>query len=66
VHMRTTDCYGKLLMNLNEFLTLQHYVAGRLDLPTGIYCQFVDSLHFHAKDASAVDRLVGLIEAGLT
>jgi thymidylate synthase len=63
VHMRTTGCYGKLLMNVNEFLTLQHHVAGRLGSATGIYRQFVDSLHFHTKDADAVDRLVGRIEA---
>jgi thymidylate synthase len=66
VHMRTTDCYGKLLMNLNEFLTLQHYVAGRLDIPTGVYCQFIDSLHFHTKDSTAVDHLAEQIKADLT
>lgn len=66
VHMRTTDCYGKLLMNMNEFLELQHHVADRLTLPTGVYRQFVDSLHFHTKDATAVDRLVGMIEADLS
>ena len=66
VHMRTTDCYGKLLMNVNEFLTLQHFVAGELNLPTGVYRQFVDSLHFHAKDASAVDALISMIKAETT
>jgi thymidylate synthase len=66
VQMRTTDCYGKLLMNMNEFLELQHHVAGKLALPTGVYCQFVDSLHFHTKDASVVDRLAGTIESDLS
>ncbi|MBI3410427.1 MAG: hypothetical protein HY040_18975 [Planctomycetes bacterium] len=65
VHMRTTDCYGKLLMNVNEFLALQHYVGSRLGLSTGVYCQFVDSLHFHTKDADAVDRLAGVMKADL-
>jgi thymidylate synthase len=66
VHMRATDCYGKLLMNMNEFLELQHHVAYRLGLPTGAYRQFVDSLHFHVKDAAAVDRLLAMIEATLS
>jgi len=61
VHMRTSDCYGKLLMNMNEFLELQHYVAGRLGLPTGMYRQFVDSLHFHINDANAVDKLAAVL-----
>jgi thymidylate synthase len=63
VHMRTTDCYGKLLMNVNEFLGLQHYVARRLGVPTGVHRQFTDSLHFHMNDAIAVNRLVELIRA---
>jgi thymidylate synthase len=63
VHMRTADCYGKLLMNLNEFLVLQHHVAAQLRSPTGMYRQFVDSLHFHTKDADAVDHLVTTIQA---
>lgn len=62
VHMRTTDCYGKLLMNVNEFLELQHHVGTRLGLPAGVYCQFVDSLHFHTKDTDAVDRLAVAIK----
>jgi thymidylate synthase len=58
VHMRTSDCYGKLLLNINEFIALQEHVAVQLSpVRIGIYRQFVDSLHFHEKDSMAVDAL---------
>ncbi|QWR77826.1 thymidylate synthase [Candidatus Magnetomonas plexicatena] len=61
VHMRTSDCYGKLLMNFNEFIAIQKYVAEKISLKTGKYVQFIDSLHFHMKDRDDVDRLYKLI-----
>ncbi|MBN1578415.1 MAG: hypothetical protein JW913_17775 [Chitinispirillaceae bacterium] len=54
VHMRTADCYGKLLMNFNEFISLQKHVAKELLLNHGSYVHFVDSLHFHEKDGKSV------------
>jgi thymidylate synthase len=56
VHMRTTDCYGKLLLNFNEFIALQIDVAKRLSLGLGYYRQFIDSLHFHEHDTKLVDE----------
>ncbi|MCK4764859.1 MAG: hypothetical protein KAW12_21855 [Candidatus Aminicenantes bacterium] len=56
VHMRTTDCYGKLLLNFNEFIAIQIYVANRLSLGLGLYRHFIDSLHFHEYDAEKVDE----------
>lgn len=53
VHMRTSDCYGKLLMNFNEFIVLQKYVAHELALESGAYVHFIDSMHFHEVDERA-------------
>jgi len=64
VHMRTSDCYGKLLMNFNEFISLQKHVAKRLGLPPGTYVHFIDSLHFHNPDAARVTRLCEQLRAG--
>jgi len=50
VHMRTCDCYGKLLLNINEFISLQKFVSKKLQLENGAYIHFIDSLHFHKKD----------------
>ena len=57
VHMRATDCFGKLLMNMNEFIALQNYIASRLGIKSGTYVQFVDSLHFNESDKEAVKIL---------
>lgn len=57
VHMRTSDCYGKLLMNFNEFIALQNYVGSALNLESGAYTQFIDSLHFHTKDKNKINIL---------
>ena len=61
VHMRTSDCYGKFLMNLNEFAALQRYMAKRLGIETGRYVQFTDSLHFNYTDREKVENLIGQI-----
>ena len=58
IHMRATDCYGKLLMNMNEFATLQHYISEKLSLKIGNYIQFIDSLHFNLSDKNKVDKLL--------
>ena len=54
VHMRTCDCYGKLLMNINEFISLQKMVSKKLNLESGAYIHFIDSLHFHKNDEEKV------------
>ncbi len=57
-HMRATDCYGKLLMNINEFITLQNFIAKKLELKSGLYVQFIDSLHFNSNDKELIDNLL--------
>jgi len=58
VHMRASDCYGKLLMNMNEFSALQRYMAEELSVRPGKYIHFIDSCHFNSSDEQKVDELV--------
>lgn len=62
MHMRASDCYGKLLMNLNEFAALQKYIAKKLNIETGLYIQFVDTLHFNSEDKEKIEKLIKLIK----
>ncbi len=61
VHMRASDCYGKLLMNMNEFVALQNYISKEVGVKSGTYVQFVDSLHFNINDKEKVDKIIGQI-----
>lgn len=61
VHMRASDCYRKLLMNMNEFIALQNYIAEKLHIQCGSYIQFTDSLHFNSNDTAVVDKLINEI-----
>lgn len=62
IHMRATDCYGKLLMNMNEFVTLQNYISDKIGIKSGQYIQFIDSLHFNTSDKAQVDELIKKIK----
>jgi len=57
-HMRACDCYGKLLMNINEFAALQRYIAEQLVVECGSYLQFMDSLHFNTEDQDKINSLM--------
>lgn len=54
VHAHSSDAYKKLLMNLQEFITLQYYIADQLQLEVGKYFHFIDSCHLHNKDLGAI------------
>lgn len=58
VHAHSSDAYEKLLMNILEFISLQHYIAGRIGLPAGRYYHFLDSCHIHNKDLDAVQKVI--------
>jgi thymidylate synthase len=47
VHAHSSDAYGKLLMNLQEFVSLHLYLAGQLKLQPGKYVHILDSCHIH-------------------
>jgi len=58
VHAHSSDTYKKLLMNILEFISLQHYIAGRVGVPVGKYYHFLDSGHITNKDLDAVEKLL--------
>lgn len=58
VHMRASDAYRKLLMNINEFAALQRFVADRLQVNYGKYYMFVDTCHINANDETAANQLI--------
>lgn len=58
VHAHSSDAYKKLLMNILEFISLQHYIAGRVGVPVGKYYHFLDSCHIHNKDLEAVKEVI--------
>ena len=62
VHMRASDCYGKLLMNMHEFTSLQKYVAEKLGRKAGSYKQFIDTCHFNFQDKEKVEQLMPQIQ----
>ena len=57
VHAHSSDVYKKLLMNILEFISLQHYIAQRVGVPVGKYYHFLDSGHLHTKDLDAIEAL---------
>ena len=57
VHAHSSDAYKKLLMNILEFVSLQHYIAKRVGVPVGKYYHFLDSGHLHYKDLTKVKEL---------
>ena len=57
VHAHSSDAYKKLLMNILEFISLQHYIADRVGVPVGKYVHFLDSCHLHHKDAEKITSL---------
>jgi thymidylate synthase len=58
VHMRASDGYGKLLMNMNEFVALQHSMAKELGVKPGTYYHFIDTCHFNSADKEKIESLV--------
>ena len=58
VHAHSSDAYKKLLMNMQEFVAIQIYVAKRINIPVGKYFHFVDSCHLHNKDLEKIDEIV--------
>lgn len=57
VHAHSSDAYKKLLMNMSEFISLQHYIASRVNLKVGNYYHFLDSCHLHFKDLDKIQEL---------
>jgi thymidylate synthase len=58
VHAHSSDAYKKLLMNLQEFISLQQYLASQLKLKMGKYYHVLDSCHIHSEDEQASRLLI--------
>jgi thymidylate synthase len=58
VHAHSSDAYKKLLMNLQEFISLHHWLAAQLGLEVGKYIHVLDSCHIHREDEAASRELV--------
>lgn len=58
VHAHSSDAYKKLLMNLQEFIALQLYVAERLNIQPGTYHHIIDSCHIHTREKEHVQALL--------
>jgi thymidylate synthase len=58
VHAHSSDAYKKLLMNLQEFISLHQFLAEKLQLEMGTYYHFLDSCHIHREDIELCERLL--------
>lgn len=61
VHAHSCDAYRKLLMNIQEFMSLHAYIARESGLKVGCYYHFIDSCHVRAEDREEVSRVVAAI-----
>lgn len=62
LHSRACNVYNKLLMNLQEFITLQEYLAKRLELKIGRFTMFIDYAQISAKDNTEVEKIIQTID----
>jgi len=63
VHAHSSDAYKKLLMNLQEFISLHHWMAGQLGLEVGKYIHVLDSCHIHREDEAVSLDLAGKLSS---
>lgn len=65
--MRSNDCRFGLLNDLGFFISLQKYIAKKLNIPTGTYTHFAMSIHFYDRDFKFVkDIAYGTMERSNT
>jgi thymidylate synthase len=55
VHAYSSDTYNKLLMNMQEFISLQAYIAKTLKIKIGKYFHIIYSCHIHCRDQEKVN-----------
>ena len=58
VHAHSSDAYKKLAMNMQEFVSLQYYVADQLELEVGRYIHIIDSCHIHESDKDEIFKML--------
>jgi thymidylate synthase len=64
VHAHSSDAFKKLLMNIQEFIAVHHYVAQKVGLSVGRFIHFIDSCHIYREDQGDVAAVVSRISAG--
>lgn len=57
VHASSVDAYKKLLMNQQEFITLQFCMAEKLDVKVGKFYHIIDSCHINNNDSFDIKSL---------
>ena len=58
LHSRACNIYDKLLMNLQEFITVQKYIASRCSLKIGRFTMFIDYAQISVKDKKKVEDII--------
>lgn len=61
LHSRACNIYNKLLMNLQEFITIQKYIATRLDLKVGRFTMFIDYAQISKEDVTNIEKIINSI-----
>lgn len=57
VHASSVDAYKKLLMNQQEFITLQFYLAEKLNVKIGRFYHFISSCHIYREDLADIKNI---------
>lgn len=58
LHSRACNIYNKLLMNLQEFITLQKYIAKRCELDIGRFTMFIDYAQISVDDEKKIKNII--------
>ncbi len=58
LHARACNVYDKLLMNIQEFVSLQKYLAEELDLKIGRFVFTIDFAQIAVKDIKFVEEII--------
>ena len=61
LHARACNIYNKLLMNLQEFVTVQQYIATQLNLTLGKFTMFIDYTQISKEDVINIESILQLL-----
>ncbi len=61
LHARACNIYNKLLMNLQEFVTVQQYIATQLNLTLGKFTMFIDYAQISKEDVINIENILQLL-----
>ena len=61
LHARACNIYNNLLMNLQEFVTVQQYIATQLNLTLGKFTMFIDYAQISKEDVINIESILQLL-----